>query len=178
MTGIDQLWERYPNPIVVDKDDLLDVVENLAIEDTPREDQEVFADWYRMVREEVREEAALERPAEMMLAELYAYPMYEAYRTTIRRNAETKHLQRMIRAGQIEQERLTSIVRRQSDRLDTLCSCMPAEVKRMCTRMHSCAVCPVSAAAHDYALDCRQYCERDPDAAETLATKWNLHVYP
>lgn len=174
MTSIDQLWERYPNPIVVDKDDLLDVVENLAIEDTPREDQEVFADWYRSVPMEVREEAALDRPAEILLAEYYSYPMYEAYRTSIRRDPEYKHLKRMIWAQDKEIKRLQGDNKSMANRLDDLRSYMSLEVMATCNLQHSCAQCPVGMAARERALDCRQFVERDVKQAEYVASEWRL----
>lgn len=174
MTSIDQLNQVYPNPGKVDKDDLLDVVENLAIEDTPREDQEVFADWYRSVPMEVREEAALDRPAEILLAEYYSYPMYEAYRTAIRRDPEVKHLKRMIWAQDKEIKRLQSAIKSAEFRLDNLRNYMSLEVMAACNLQHSCAECPVGIAARERALDCRQFVERDVKQAEFVASEWRM----
>lgn len=174
MTSIDQLNRVYPYPHSVDKDDLLDVVENLAIEDTPREDQEVFADWYRSVPVEIREEAALDRPAEILLAEYYSYPMYEAYRTAIRRDPEVKHLKRMIWAQDKEIKRLQSAIKSAEFRLDNLRNYMSLEVMAACNLQHSCAECPVGRAAHERALDCRQFVERDIKQAEYVASEWRM----
>lgn len=174
MTSIDQLNQVYPNPGKVDKDDLLDVVENLAIEDTPREDQEVFADWYRSVPVEIREEAALDRPAEILLAEYYSYPMYEAYRTAIRRDPEVKHLKRMIWAQDKEIKRLQSAIKSAEFRLDNLRNYMSLEVMAACNLQHSCAECPVGIAARECALDCRQFVERDVKQAEYVASEWRM----
>lgn len=174
MTSIDQLNRVYPYPHSVDKDDLLDVVENLAIEDTPREDQEVFADWYRSVPVEIREEAALDRPAEILLAEYYSYPMYEAYRTAIRRDPEYKHLKRMIWAQDKEIKRLQGDNKSMANRLQMLSSYMPIEVMAACRLQSSCATCPVGMAAHERALDCRQFVERDVKQAEFVASEWRM----
>lgn len=104
--GYDNRWMMYPNPVVVDKDELLEVLGEITVQNMEYDDQEVFADWYRLVPESVRAEAALEHPDWLVAAELYSYNRKDAYDHIVDRCREIRRLRREIVVLSRENERL------------------------------------------------------------------------
>lgn len=108
-------WEVFPNPIVLDKDDLLEVLDQIDPVSYNEDERETFGDWFRLVPEKVRDEAALERPHKVMVAEVISFLDTKAvYARTIARNAEMRHLRREIMGLQRENERLRGVIARKA----------------------------------------------------------------
>lgn len=108
-------WEIFPNPIVMDKDDVVEVLDKIDPRTMAEEQLETYGDWFRSIPETVRDEAALDRPARMMLHEALVFSDIKGvYRRATRRNAEFKHLKREIWALQQENERLRNSIANQA----------------------------------------------------------------
>lgn len=178
MDSTKELWDEHPNPILIDRETLIEAVDACLklIGDHRRDlpDLDVFADWYSMVPEAVRDDAALDKPADMMIAEVITHPKRDAYLKTVRRDAEFNHIMRMVRAQDIEVQRLTATNKRLEEKLQNLLGYMPMEVMSACKLQASCKTCPVGAAAIEKSMDCRQYVEQAEDYAEYLASEWRM----
>lgn len=178
MDSMRELWEEHPNPILIDREALIEVVERclhvLGKRRRDLPDLDAFADWYSMVPEAVRDDAALDRPADMMIAEVITHPKRDAYLKTVRRDAEFNHFLRLARSQDREVQRLTATNKRLEEKLQNLLGDMPMEVMAACKLQASCKTCPVGAAAIEKSMDCRQYVEQAEDYAEYLASEWRL----
>lgn len=117
MKGLDgeNYWEIFPNPIVVEKDDLLEVLDQIDPLTYNEDERETFGDWYRLIPEKVRDDAALEMPHKVMVAEIISFAnTKDVYYRTIARNADMRHLRRESRALMIENERLRGVIARKA----------------------------------------------------------------
>lgn len=179
MESIKDLWDEHPNPILIDREALIEVVERclrvLGKRRRDLPDLDIFADWYSMVPEAVRDDAALDRPADMMIAEVITHPKRDAYLKTVRRDAEYNHMVRIERAQDIAITRLTDEVKRLEEKLQNLRGYMPMEVMAVCKMQSSCKTCPVGAAAAvEHATSCRQFVDKDVKQAEFVASEWRM----
>ena len=179
MDNIKELWDEHPNPILIDRETLIEAVDACLklIGDHRRDlpDLDVFADWYSMVPEAVRDDAALDRPADMMIAEVITRPKRDAYLKTVRRDAEYNHMLRIERAQDIAIKRLTEETKRLNEKLQSMRGYMPMEVMAACKLQSSCKTCPVGAAAEiEHATSCRQFVDKDVKRAEFIASEWRM----
>lgn len=109
------IWEEFPRPQSVDRDDLLDVLDHYNIVSYNEAERDVFGDWYRAVPEDVRDDAALNMPHKVLAAEAVIFSdLKGVYRRVIRRSAEYRHLKRENWALQQEVERLRGVIARRA----------------------------------------------------------------
>ena len=105
------VWQDFPNPRSMDRDDLLEALDNIAPLTYNETEREIFGDWYRSIPEDVRDDAALNMPHKVMVAEVIAFTdLKGVFRRTVRRSAEYRHQAREIKALQKENERLRGVI--------------------------------------------------------------------
>ena len=107
-----KVWKRFPRPQSMDRDDLLEALDTDNPLDYTEEERDKLYDWWITIDEEVRDDAALSQPYDVMRLECVIYDDIKGvYRRVIRRNAEYRHLQREIKSLQKANEDLRNTIR-------------------------------------------------------------------
>lgn len=115
------VWEDYPRPQHMDRDDLLEALDQIDPLTYNADEREVFGDWFRSIPEDVKDDVALNMPHKVMVAEIITCAKAKtAYNKTIARNAECKHLKREIWALEKTCDELRRTVRVMAMRINEL----------------------------------------------------------
>lgn len=113
-----EIWEEYPNPRSMDRDDLLEALTSCNPLDYDAGERDELYLWYKQIPEDVRDDAALNMPHRVMLFEVCAYnDLKGVHRRVIQRNAEVRHLKREIAALEKTNEQLRGTIRLMAFRL-------------------------------------------------------------
>lgn len=105
-------WEEFPRPHSMDRDDLLEALDQINLLDFDADEREMFGDWYRSIADDVKDDVALAMPHKVMVAEIIACAKSKtAYNKTIGRSTEVRELTRALRKQREISEELRGAIR-------------------------------------------------------------------
>lgn len=115
------VWEEFPRPHSMDRDDLLEALDQVNLLDYNADEREMFGDWYRSIADDVKEDVAAAMPHKVMVAEIIACAKVKtAYNKTIGRSTEVRELTRALRKQRETCEELRGTIRLMAIRIQAL----------------------------------------------------------